>query len=128
MAGGGNSGKASSTAADEAGARGRQGVRPVQRGRVAGQRENSASKSSGVRGNDGGYEASGVAHNYSVVEDEEGGRKAFGVEENPQGSCQGLGGGVESPQGTDTPVVADLPRGDETPRVTTAVKVVMGED
>ena len=115
MAGGGKSGKASSTAANKAGASGRHGARPVKRGRVAGWRENSASKSLGVRGDDRGREVSGVAHDTSVVGYEEGGRKAFEVEKNPQGSRQGVGGGVESPQGTNTPGVAEVPRGKNTP-------------
>ena len=55
--------------------------------------------------------------------DEEGGRKASGVAEKPQGSRQGVGGGVESPQGTNTPIVTELPQGDETPGVTTTKEV-----
>ena len=39
-----------------------------------------------------------------------------------------MGGGVDSPQGTDIPVAADLPRGDKPPGVTTAGKELMGED
>ena len=33
---------------------------------------------------------------------------------NPRGSHQGVGRGVELPQGTDTPGVTELPQGDET--------------
>ena len=39
---------------------------------------------------------------------------------NQQGYRRGVGGGVELPQGTDTPGVAELPWVDETPGVTTA--------
>ena len=53
------------------------------------------------------------------VGDEGWGREASGVAENPQGSCQGVGGRVDLPQGTDTPRVTELPWGDETPGVNT---------
>ena len=76
--------------------------------------ENPAGKSLGLRGGDGGREASRVAHESSGVGDEEGIREASGVAENPQGSRQGVRGGFELPQGTDTPGVAEFPRGDET--------------
>ena len=69
-----------------------------------------------------------MAHKSSGVGDEEGGREASGVAENPRGYCQGVGGGVESPQGIDTPGVAEFTRGDETPRATTAGEGVPGED
>ena len=39
--------------------------------------------------------------------------------ENPQGSRQGVGWGVESPQGIDTPGEAEFPQRDKTPGVTT---------
>ena len=42
------------------------------------------------------------------------------MEENSQGSHQGVGGGIESPQGNGTPGVTELPWGDENPGVTTA--------
>ena len=58
----------------------------------------------------------------------EGGRKAYRVAENPQGDRQGVQGGVELPQGIDTPRVEELPRGDETPRVATEGEGVPGED
>ena len=48
--------------------------------------------------------------------------------EKPQESRKGVRGGVRSPQGTNTPEVAELPQGDETLRVTTAVKGVLEED
>ena len=58
----------------------------------------------------------------------EGGRKASGVAENPRGNRQIVGGGVELPQVIDIPVVAELPRGDENPGVTTKGEGVPGED
>ena len=42
-------------------------------------------KTSGVQGDDGGRESSGVAHESPGVEEEEGGRKASVVAENPGG-------------------------------------------
>ena len=47
-----------------------------------------------------------------------GGGEASRVAENPGGGSQGVGGGVESPQGIDTPGVEELPRGGETSGVT----------
>ena len=38
--------------------------------------------------------------------------------QTPKGAIQGVGGGVKSPQGIDTPVVEELQQGDETYRVT----------
>ena len=61
-----------------------------------------------------------MAHESPGVGDEEGGRKASGVAEKPRGSRQGVGGGVELPQGADTPKVATVPQRDKTPGVTTA--------
>ena len=128
MAGEGNTGKASSAAADESGVGDCHGARPEQRGRFTGRRENPAGESSEVQGNNGGCESSGMAHNSSGVGDKAGGREASGVAENPRGYRQGVGGGFEFPQGTNTPRVAELPRGDETPRATTASERVPGED
>ena len=61
-AGGGNTGKAPSVAVDESGVRGRHRARPAQRGQKGGWKENKAVETSGVRGDDRGLEASGVAH------------------------------------------------------------------
>ena len=61
IAGGGNTGKDPFAAANKAGAQGRHGVRPANRERSRGQPENQSDKSSGVRGDDWGCEASGVA-------------------------------------------------------------------
>ena len=52
------------------------------------------------------------------------GPKAFGIAENPRGDCQGVGGKVESPRGTNTPGVEELPQGDETSRVTPKGNIV----
>ena len=120
IAGGGDTRKAPSAAANETGVQGRHGARPANRGRYRGRWENQADESSKLRGNDRGREASGVAYESPGVGDEEGGREASGVAENPQGYRQGVGGGVDLPQATDTPGVAELPQGDETPVVTTA--------
>ena len=81
-----------------------------------------------MRGDNRGREATGVAHESSGVEDEEGGGKASGVAEKPWGSRQGVGGGVESPQGTDTPRVAEFPRWNKTLGVTTMGKGEPRED
>ena len=39
-----------------------------------------------------------------------------------------MGGGFKSPQGINTPGAAELPRGDDTTKVTTEVEEVLGED
>ena len=67
-------------------------MRLVQRERKGGRRGKRAGETSGVRVDDGGREASGVAHKSPEVRDKEGGRKASGVAENPWGSHQGVGG------------------------------------
>ena len=46
--------------------------------------------------------------------------------ENPGRDLQGVGGGVESPQGIDTPGMKEMPQGDETSRVTLKGDGVMG--
>ena len=58
----------------------------------------------------------------------EGGRKAYGVAETPRADRQGAKGGVNLSQGINTPVMAELPRGKETPGVATKGKGVLGED
>ena len=73
------------------GAGGRHGAGKRDRKRVARQRENLAGNSYGVGEGEGGGEASGVA-------------------ENPRGDFQVVGGGVESPRGTNIPRVEELPR------------------
>ena len=73
-----------------------------------------------MQGDTGVCKASGVAHKSPGVGDEEGGREASGVAENPQTSRQGVGGGIESPQGNGTSGVTELPQGDKKTRVTTA--------
>ena len=122
-AGGSKTGKATSAAADEAGAGGRHGARSGVRDRVVGWQENPAGKSSGVVGEKGGREAYRVSGESSGVGFEEGGRKAYRVAENPGGGCQGVQGGVELPQGINTPVVDDFPWGDKTPGVATKGEV-----
>ena len=44
------------------------------------------------------------------------------------GDCQEVGGGVDSPRGTKTTGVEELPRGDKTFRVTPEGDIVPGED
>ena len=124
----GNTGKATSAAADEAGAGSRQGQRPGLRGGVTIQQENPNGESSGVGGGEGGCEASIVARESSGVKDEEGGCKASGLAENSRVYPKGVQGGVKLSQGIDTPGVAELPRGDETPGVTTGGKDEPRED
>ena len=106
MAGRGDTGKASSAATNKARAQGIHGARPENRERSGGRQENQARETLGVRGDNRGREASRVFQESSVVGDKEGGSKASGVAENPQVSRQGVGGGVDSPQGTNTPGVA----------------------
>ena len=59
---------------------------------------------------------------------QEGGYKASGVAENPGRGHQGVGGGIESPQGINTPGVRELLQGDKTPGVATEGEGVTGED
>ena len=54
--------------------------------------------------------------------------EASGVTENPRGGRHGVGGGVESPQGTDTPRVAKGPRVDKTPGGPTSAQDRQGKD
>ena len=115
MASGGETRKATSAAADEAGAGGRHGSRPGMRDRIYGQQENTSSKSSEVGGKEGWHEAYGVVSESSGVGGEEGGRKSYIVAENLGGDLQGVRGEVESSQGIDTPGVDEFPWGDETP-------------
>ena len=100
-----NTGISPSAAANEAVAQGRHGARPTQRGRQEGRQGKHTGEISEVRGDEGGRKASGVDHDNPKVGDKEGGHEASGVAENPQGSCQGVGGGVESPRVNSTPIV-----------------------
>ena len=122
-----DTGKATSAAADKAGAGGRHGAKIEARERVAGRQENPAGESYGVGGGRKGREAYRVATKPSRVRVNGGGREAYGVAENPGGDRQGVGGGVESPQVIDYPGVDALPQGDETPGVATAGEGAPGE-
>ena len=62
------------------------------------------------------------------MRDIEGGPEASRVAENSGGDCQGLGGGVEFPRGTDTPRLEEFPRGDSTSGVTLKGNGVPGAD
>ena len=65
----------------------------------------------------------------SGVGGREGGREASRVAKNLRGGYrQGVGGGVESPSGINTPGVKELHRGDKTSRVTPEGDGVPGED
>ena len=66
-----------------------------------------------MQGKDRGREASRVAHNSPEVGNEGGGYEASGVAENPRGSRHRVGGGVQSPQGANTPGVVEFPRVDK---------------
>ena len=79
-------------------------------------------------GNNRCRESSRVDHESPRVGGKEGDRKASRVAENPRGSRHRVGEGVKSPQGADTPGVAEFPRGDKTPGGTTATKVGPRED
>ena len=62
------------------------------------------------------------------VGDKKESREASGVAKKPGGDHQGVHREVESLQGIDIPGVAELPRGDKTPGVTTKGKEVLGWD
>ena len=97
--------KALSATTYNVGTHGRPGARQGRGGHEGDRREKVGAKPSGVGGNKGG-------------------RKASGVDTKPHG----VGGGVDSPQGTDTPRVAEEPRGDKTPGVPTAFQYRRGKD
>ena len=58
----------------------------------------------------------------------EGGPKAYGVAKNPRGNRQGVGGGVDSPRGTNIPRVEEFPWRDEIYGVNLKGDRVWGED
>ena len=127
-AGGSETGNSAFTAADETGAGGRHGARTTARERVAGQKKNPAGESYGVGGRGEVREAYGVTTEPSRVRGNGRGREACRVAENPRGDRQGLGGGVKSPQGIDTPGVETLPRRDKNPGVDTEGDGLTEED
>ena len=123
-AGRGDTCKYTSAAADKAGEGGRHGSK---RERAASRRENPAGKSYGVGGGGEGGAAYGVATELFGVRGDGGVCKAYGVTENPGGYRQGVGWGVQLPQGIDSSGVDALSWGDENPGVDTAGKGVTGE-
>ena len=127
-AGGGDTRNATSAAADKVGAGGHHGEKNVARERFAGRKENPAREPYGVGVVGEGCEAYIVVSDPSGVGRDGGGREAYGVAENPGGERQGVGGGVESPQGIDTPGVDALPRRGENPGVENNGDRVTGED
>ena len=127
-AGGGDTGDATSAAADEAGAESHHGARAASRERVTGRQENTAGDTYGVGGGGEDRKAYRVASEPSGVGGDGGVREAYGVAENPRGDRQGLGVGVQLPQGIDTPEVDALTRGDKIPGVDTEGDGVTEED
>ena len=85
-------------------------------------------ETSGVRGDNRGREASGVAHESPRVGDDEEGHEASRVAEKPWGSRHGLSGGFKSPQDANTPGVTKLTRGDKIPGGTTVSEGSLRED
>ena len=129
MVGRGENKKYFSTAANKGGARGRHGARQAQGGISRGRRENPARKTSVVRGDDEGHKAYGVVHESPVFGEEGGGGARPTERQNIHwGSRQGLGGGVELPQGTHTSGVTEFPRWDKNPGVTTTGEGTPRED
>ena len=127
-AGRGDTGDATSATADEAGSGGHHWARTATRERVAGRQENPDGESYEVGGGGEVRETYRVASKPSGVRGDGGGSEAYGVAEKSRRDHQGVGGGVESPQGIDTPAVDALPWGDETPGVATEDEGVTGED
>ena len=129
MASGSNGWKPPSAAADKAGTRRHHGARQGKGEKYGCRRENMGAEPSGVGGNNGGREASGVDPESHGGGEGAGGRKASGVAENPGGGGRrGVGRGVTLPQGAVTPGVATGPRGDKTPGSPTAAQDRRGED
>ena len=62
------------------------------------------------------------------MEGREASRKASGVADNPRGDRQGVGWGVELPQGIKNPISEEFSQGDDTPRVTPKGYRVRRED
>ena len=102
-AGGGNTGDATCTDADETGAGDRHGERTATRERVAGQQENPLVESYGVGGGGEGHKAYGVASKPSGVGGDGGGHEAYGVAENPGGGAREWEGGLISLRASTPP-------------------------
>ena len=118
-----DTGKSPSAAADEEGVRGRHGEWKAQGEKKGGWLDNTGSKTSGVWVNDGGRKASPVAHESPRVGNKEGGTRPPEWWKSLGGKRNGVGRGVDSEQGTDTPGVAEEPRGGGNPRDPTATEV-----
>ena len=104
-AGGNDTGKSPSAATNKEGAQSRHGARPGQGEKTEVGRKIQEEKP----------QECGVAPESPRVGEEKGGRKASRVAGNPEGGRHGVGLGVESLQGADTPGVAEDPWGDKTP-------------
>ena len=87
----GDTRKSPSAAVNKVGERGSHWVRLVQRERKGGRRGKRAGETSGVRVDDGGREASGVAHKSPEVRDKEGGAQGLRSGGKPMGVPPGSG-------------------------------------
>ena len=116
-AGSSNGRKAPSAAADEVGTGGRHGSRQRQRGKNGGRRRNVGAVTSGVRGNKGGREASGVETESHGVGEGEWGREASGVAENPGGGAPWSGRESRVASGRRHPQSGRGPQGGRNPRI-----------
>ena len=111
MAGRGDTRKAF---ANKAGVEGRHGVRPDQTGRFAGWRETPDYESSGVQGDEGGCDSSGVVHESLGVGDKEGGREASRVAETHRVTARERWGGSSCHRASTPPERQSFPRGTKT--------------
>ena len=102
-AGGSETGKATSAAADKPGSGGGHGAKSGVTKRVAGQQENPLVESYGVGGEGEGNKAYGVASKPSGVGGDGGGHEAYGVAENPGGGAREWEGGLSSLRASTPP-------------------------
>ena len=122
-AGGGDTRDAASAAANKVGVGYRHGATTTARERVAGRQGNPAGEPYVVGGEGEGRKVYRVAGKTSGVE----GDGATECRKTPgEGGRQGVVGGLESPQGVNSPGMEALPQGDEVPGVDTKVNGVKG--
>ena len=115
-AGSSNARKSPSVASDEAGTWGCHGVRPGKGGKYGGRREHVGGATSGVRGNKGGCEASGVDPETHRVGEGERGRKSSRVAEKPGGGPPQSGQGIRVASGHGHPRSGQGSQGGQNPR------------
>ena len=120
--------KAPCATADKTGTWGPHGASQGKGGNGGDRREKVGAEPSGVGENNGDREASIFDPKSHGVGEGDGGRAASGVADKLGGGRHGVGGGVESPQGADTPGMEEGPRGDETLGSPTASQGRRGED